>query len=92
MGLLGVARANTSVGVSPVTFLLLLLQIVPLCIYHVSRNDFHVGQALVTHPWATLRGISLPVTNSLSLVAAESQDYVAPMGVLWPALCGAFMV
>jgi hypothetical protein len=35
MGLLGVARANTAIGVSPATFLLLLLQVV------VSKEPWH---------------------------------------------------
>jgi hypothetical protein len=40
MGLLGVARANTAVGVSPETFLLLLLQ----CTVIMVPNDQDLGR------------------------------------------------
>jgi hypothetical protein len=42
MGLLGVARANTAVGVSPETFLLLLLLLATAPSTHVTcREAFH---------------------------------------------------
>jgi hypothetical protein len=76
MGLLGVA--NTAVGVSPETFLLLLLLVLLLpapCneLSHSLTATFWVVDlpgtmlASVIHLWATVRGISVPVTKSLSL-------------------------
>jgi hypothetical protein len=67
MGLLGVARVNTAVGVSPETFLLLLLQL---------SDSSLVSLVFCTWSWWTVLSVWLTFLTLLLCLG-----YVAPMGV-----------